>query len=94
MATPIEVTGTLGKPVHKLDKTGEVVVFSITTKKTEAWHRLVAHAEGDVKVTLEPQQGELDMAAKRNGKGKRGEDLPRGVAKGSAASKPSHQAQD
>lgn len=67
MATPIEVTGTLTGLTRKLGKNGEVLKFSIQTARIESWNRLLAHAEGEVAVTLVPQQGDLDLGP-RNGK--------------------------
>lgn len=88
MGTPaIEVTGKMTGLTRKLDETGEVIRFTITTKKIEAWNRLIAHAEGDVAVSLVPQQPELEMGNGKDGK-------PRGVKEGSQADSGAHGAQD
>jgi hypothetical protein len=62
MSVPIELTGTLKglrRTVHA--NGGERISFRIETAHCELWSRLLGLAEGDVSVSLLPQQGALGL---------------------------------
>lgn len=85
---PIELVGQLTNLSRLIRaKGGERIRFTVDMMASDTlWDRLKAHAEGDVAVTLVPQQAEFDDLTK-DGPG-------RGVKPGSKAAEGSHQAQD
>lgn len=94
-AKNVDVKGELSGLVRKVGKSGsESWTFTLTGDDMQSWERLKLFHRERVEITITAAQDELALEGEKTGKGRRGEDLPRGVKKGSTAATPSHQAQD